>query len=238
MTNLPPESDEINPPVVDLEEKLRAVQQRIALAAERSSRTSDSVELIAVSKYRPMEQLLVQYQLGQRHFAENRVQESQRKIPEFPSGCTWHLIGPLQTNKAKYLPGLIDFIHSVEREKVVNALESAYAQAGKTVKVLVQVNIAEEEQKSGCEPDEVEHLIQFCQASPSLRVEGLMTMAPYCDDPEKARPIFRALRELAEAVRKNTGLALPHLSMGMSGDFEVAVEEGSTLVRIGSALYE
>lgn len=223
---------------VNLEEKYQSVKERIAKAAERSGRKAEDVLLVAVSKYRPMEQLLTQYQFGQRHFAENRVQESQKKIPDFPAGCQWHLIGPLQTNKAKYLPGLVDWVHSIEREKVISALEAAYSQAGKTVQVLIQVNIAGEEQKSGCEPSEVETLVRLCLQSPSLHLQGFMTMAPYSDNPEDARPVFRSLRELAEEVRQKTGLKLPHLSMGMSGDFEVAVEEGATIVRVGSALYE
>lgn len=225
-------------PVVDLEANLTSVFDRIAQAAHRSGRSPEAVKLIAVSKYRPMEQLLTQYNLGQRDFAENRVQESQKKIPDFPSGATWHLIGPLQTNKAKYLPGLISWVHSVEREKVADALEAAYAAAGKTVHVLVQVNIACEEQKSGCEPSEAEALVRYCSSLPSLKLEGLMTMAPYSDNPETARPVFRELRLLAEQLRATTGLALPHLSMGMSGDFEVAVEEGTTLLRLGTVLYQ
>lgn len=219
---------------------LAAVRARMAAACRRAGRDAGSLRLVAVSKYRPIEHTRALYDLGLRDFGENRVQEGREKIPALAPDIAWHLIGPLQTNKAKYLPGLFGWVHSVERIDVAEALEKAYAKvgAGGRVRVLVQVNIAGEEQKSGCESAEAEALVRAAAALPHLDVVGLMTMAPFLDDAEQARPVFRALRELAERLRAATGLALPELSMGMTGDFEVAIEEGATMVRVGTALYQ
>ncbi|MDX1973590.1 MAG: YggS family pyridoxal phosphate-dependent enzyme [Candidatus Sumerlaeia bacterium] len=228
-------------PVVDealLKNRWESTLQRLAHAAERSGRTPSQITLVAVSKYRPLEALLAQHGFGQRHFAENRVQEMVRKIPLSPSDCVWHLIGPLQTNKAKYLVQGVQWIHSIERIKVAEVLEKEFADAGKRVNVLIQVNIAGEEQKSGCTPNEAPDLVDYVSRQPHLQLQGLMTMAPYATDPELARPVFRALRNLRDQLESSSGLPLPHLSMGMSGDFEVAVEEGATIVRVGTVLYE
>lgn len=223
------------PPIA---ENLERVEQRIASACQRAGRRREDVTLVAVSKYRPEEQTRALHALGVRHFSENRVQEGRDKIPALPRDIEWHLIGRLQTNKAKYLPGLFRWVHSVDSEKVAASLEKAYAKAGETVHALVQVNIAGEEQKGGIEPAGTEALLRAMEGLQHVRVEGLMTMAPYSDDPEDARPVFRELRELAQLLRGKTGLPLPHLSMGMTGDFEPAVEEGATIVRIGTALYD
>jgi pyridoxal phosphate enzyme (YggS family) len=233
MSDLSPVPDEAL-----LKSRWDSTLQRIACSAERSRRTPSQITLVAVSKYRPLETLLAQHGFGQRHFAENRVQEMTRKIPLTPPDCVWHLIGPLQTNKAKYLVEGVQWIHSVERIKVAEVLEKEFAQAGKTVNVLIQVNIAGEEQKSGCTPEETSALMDYIARQPHLRLQGLMTMAPFATDPELARPVFRALKNLRDQLESGSGLTLPHLSMGMSGDFEVAVEEGATIVRVGTVLYE
>lgn len=217
---------------------LADVRARMAAACARAGRDATSVKLVAVSKYRPVEHTRALYDLGVRDFGENRVQEGRDKIPVLPHDIAWHLIGPLQTNKAKYLPGLFAWVHSVERVEVADALEKAYAKSGERVRILIQVNIAGEEQKSGCTPADAEALVRAAAAMPHLDVRGLMAMAPFVDDPELARPVFRGLRELAITLREATGLALPELSMGMTGDFEVAIEEGATIVRVGTALYQ
>lgn len=214
------------------------VLERIRAACQRAGRPEDSVLLVAVSKYRPLEQTMQLYRAGQRHLGESRVQEAREKIPEMPPDIVWHLIGRLQTNKAKYLPGLVEWVHSVDRLSVAEALEKAYAKEGKSIRVLLQINAGGEEQKAGVEPEEAEEFVRQCAALPHLDVQGLMTMAPFVEDPEQTRPVFRRMRELAEELRASTGLALPHLSMGMTNDFEVAVEEGATMVRVGTALYE
>ncbi|MBX3727847.1 MAG: YggS family pyridoxal phosphate-dependent enzyme [Candidatus Sumerlaeia bacterium] len=217
---------------------LEAVERRLRDACHRAGRPRDAVTLVAVSKFRPAERTLELHGLGQRHFGESRVQEAREKIPALPGDIEWHLIGRLQTNKAKYLPGLVGWLHALDRAELVEPLDAAFARKGGRLRCLVQVNIAGEEQKAGVEPGEAAALVRLAAARPTLEVVGLMTMAPLVDDPEAARPVFRALRELAERLRLDTGLPLPHLSMGMTNDFEIAVEEGATLVRVGTALYE
>jgi pyridoxal phosphate enzyme (YggS family) len=221
-----------------LSENRAGILRRMASACQRAGRDASSVRLIAVSKFRPLDQSTELYESGQRLFAENRVQEGRDKIPQMPSDCEWHLIGQLQTNKAKYLPGLFSWVHSVDRPEVVEALEKAFAKAGQRLNVLIEVNVAGEEQKGGVAPDGLRDLVTRVRASSHLDLRGLMTMAPYVDDPQVVRPVFRRLRELAGSIGGETGIALPELSMGMTNDFEVAVEEGATLVRIGTALYQ
>ncbi|MDK2971007.1 MAG: dependent protein [Candidatus Sumerlaeota bacterium] len=221
-----------------LHENLDAVERRIREACERAGRPRGDVTLVVVSKYRPVEQTRELHALGICNFGESRVQDGREKIPQFPAGIDWHLIGRLQTNKAKYLPGLFVWVHSIDRADAADAIGKAFARKGGTVRCLVQVNIAGEEQKAGVEPGAAAALVRHVASLPNLECVGLMTMAPLVEDPEAARPVFRGLRELAERLRAETGLPLPHLSMGMTNDFEVAVEEGATLVRVGTAVYE
>jgi pyridoxal phosphate enzyme (YggS family) len=222
-----------------LAENLRRIESRVAAACARAGRDRAGVGLVAVTKQRPLEDLAALHALGLAQFGENRVQELRARVPALPSAVTWHLIGPLQTNKAKYLPGIVAWIHSVERVEVAEALQQVWEKHPgiPPLHVLVQVNIAGEEQKSGCKPHDCARLVCAVAAMPRLRLEGLMTMAPYAEDPELARPTFRGLRLLRDRVAAETGIALPHLSMGMTGDFEVAIEEGATMIRIGTALF-
>jgi PLP dependent protein len=219
-------------------ENRQIILSRIESACERARRDASEVRLIAVSKFRPIEQSHELYNAGQRDFAENRVQEGREKIPRLPGDIEWHLIGQLQTNKAKYLPGLFSWVHSVDRPEVVDALEKSFAKADLTVRILIEVNVAGEEQKAGVDPANLTELVRHAAARPHVDIQGLMTMAPFVDDPEQTRPVFRRLRELAVRTEGETGVALPELSMGMTNDFEVAVEEGATMVRIGTALYQ
>ncbi len=226
-------------PMTAIEDNLSSIQRRIHQACERAGRAPESVHLVAVSKNRPIEQTRILYDQGIRAFGESRVQELRTKAPEFPNDCQWHIIGPLQTNKVKYLPGLVSWVHSVDRAELVEALETQFAKrSGERVNVLIQVNIAGEEQKSGIDPKEAAELVQLASEQPHLVVRGLMTMAPYTENIEETRPVFRGLKRLATEIERATGVSLPHLSMGMTGDFEVAIEEGATMVRIGTALYE
>ena len=226
-------------PIDQIPGNLNEVKQRIAAACSRADRSPDDVTLISVTKQRPLEQVHELYRLGEREFGENRVQDARKRIPEFGQPATWHFIGPLQTNKAKYFPGLFTCVHSVERIEAAEALSKAFEKrSDETLRILLQFNIGGEEQKHGAEEDEAVKLLEQAAALPRLKVEGLMCMAPYSENPEDARPVFRRLRELRDVLQEKTGHPLPHLSMGMTGDFEVAIEEGSTMVRVGTALFE
>lgn len=221
-------------------ENLESVERRLRAACDRAGRARADVLLVAVTKQRPLPQVEALHRLGPADFGENRVQEARERIPVLPHGITWHFIGHLQSNKAKYLPGLIQVVHSVDSIELARALSKAWEKHPEIppLRVLLQFNIAGEEQKHGARGDAALELLGGVLALPRLRVEGLMTMAPFSDDPESARPVFRALRELRDALQSRSGHALSALSMGMTGDFEVAVEEGATHVRIGSALFD
>ncbi len=221
-------------------ERLSRIDDRLEDACRRAGRPREDVLLLAVVKKRPLETVRQLYELGVTHLAENRVQEARERIPQLPDGIAWHFVGPLQKNKAKYLPGLVQWVHSVEKLDVAEALQKAFAKRPELppLEVLVQFNIAGEEQKHGAARDEAAELVRAVSELDRLRVQGLMTMAPYSDDPEVSRPVFRKLRLLRDELQERIGLPLPHLSMGMTNDFEVAVEEGATIVRIGTALFE
>ncbi|MFZ5815526.1 MAG: YggS family pyridoxal phosphate-dependent enzyme [Bacillota bacterium] len=216
------------------------VRQRIAQAALRAGRHPDAVTLIAVSKTRPVEDLEAAIAAGITHLGENRVQELKEKVGLLSGReVTWHLIGSLQTNKAKQALELAGLIHSLDRDSLLDELVRQAERRGSPCDALVQVNVSGELSKHGIAPAELIPFLRRVSRQEWVRVRGLMTMAPYSEEPEAARPHFQRLRELFEQVRE---LALPnvrmeHLSMGMSGDFEVAVEEGATLVRVGSAIF-
>lgn len=218
--------------------RLAAVRGRIAAACGRAGRAPESVRLVAVSKNRPVAQTRVLHGLGLRDFGENRVQEARAKAPELPPDIAWHVIGRLQTNKAKHLPEFAAWVHSLDRADLADALERAHAKAGRRVRVLLQVAFAGEEQKGGVAPEEAGALLRHCLGLPSLEVAGLMAFPPWDEDPEASRPVFAACRRLRDELAAATGAALPELSMGMTNDFEVAIEEGATMVRVGTALYE
>ncbi len=216
---------------------LEAVRAAIAAAARRVGRDPGGVRLVAVSKTVDLERLREAVAAGQDLFGENYLQEAQAKIAALGPGLKWHLVGHLQTNKAKGAVEMFDLIHSVDRLKLAQALDAAAARLGKIQDVLIQVNQGGEDTKSGVAPAAAAALVQEVARLPHLRPLGLMSMPPWFPDPEEARPYFRALRELRDRLRGLTGLPLAELSMGMSGDFEVAVEEGATLVRVGTAIF-
>lgn len=215
-------------------ERLEIVERRIAKACEKAGRSRDSVRLLAVSKTKPPEAVREAVECGLRLFGENRVQEAQSKIPLCPDGLEWHLIGHLQTNKAKVAAGLFQMVHSVDSLKLLQALE---AHAEMTLPVLLQVNVSGEAAKFGMKPDEVPGVIEAANRMQKCEVHGLMTIPPFSSDPEKTRAHFISLRELRDRLQDETGTPLPELSMGMSHDLEVAIEEGSTWVRIGTDLF-
>ncbi len=194
---------------------------------------------MAVTKTVGLEGLQAAVAAGQRLFGENYVQEAKTKIAALGPDLTWHFIGHLQSNKARLAVELFDLIHSVDRLSLAQALEQAAARLGKVQDILLQVNLAWEESKSGTAPENAEALLRELSKLPHLKVLGLMTMPPWFDDPERVRPYFRELRQLRDRLRRLQIVAgdLPELSMGMTGDFEVAVSEGATLVRIGTAIF-
>jgi pyridoxal phosphate enzyme (YggS family) len=223
--------------VTQVAQNLALVNRRLADAAQRAGRDPAEVRLVAVSKKVAAARLSQALAAGQRWFGENYVQEAKGKIAALGPGLSWHLIGSLQTNKAKEAVALFDLIHAVDRLKLAQALESAAARLGKVQAILIQVNLAAEDTKSGVAPAALPELLKAVADLPHLEVAGLMTMPPWFADPEAARPFFRALRELRDRLRDLIGLPLPELSMGMSGDYEVAVAEGATLVRVGTAIF-
>lgn len=215
-------------------ERLGNVERRIAAACEKAGRPRDGVRLLAVSKTNPPEAIRAAADCGLRLFGENRVQEAQAKISMCPGGLEWHLIGHLQSNKAKVAVHLFQMIHSVDSLKLLQALDAA---ANVALPVLLQVNVAGEAAKFGMRPDEVADVIDASNQMRKVEVHGLMTIPPFSPDPEKTRIHFSNLRKLRDRLQDETGTPLPELSMGMSHDLEVAIEEGSTWVRIGTDLF-
>jgi hypothetical protein len=226
--------------------------ERLADAALRSGRNPADVLLVAVSKTHGPEQIAEAYAAGLRHFGENRVEEAGEKICAvrllLPPDLTWHMVGHIQSRKSADVPPLFDWVHSVDRFKIARRLSVAAVEAGKTLDVLFEVNVSGEASKEGYDlsgwPEDQAGVSLFLDdvsaalALPGIRCQGLMAMAPYTDDPELVRPVFRRTRAVLDDLRDRfSGQPWAHLSMGMSGDFEAAVEEGATLVRIGTALF-
>jgi PLP dependent protein len=220
-----------------LAENLESVCARIAAACARAGRSPEAVRLLAVSKTCGPEAVRAAAAAGQRLFGENRVQEAAAKIPECPGRLEWHLIGHLQSNKAALAARLFDWVHSVDSVKLLEALDRQAGEAGRRLQVLVQVNVSGERSKSGLAPDAVPELLGRSNGLRNVQVRGLMTIPPLTEDPEKARPHFRALRELRDRWAAETGMDLEELSMGMTHDLEVAIEEGATFVRVGTGIF-
>ena len=220
-----------------LEDNYHSIQKQILLSAEKAGRKSDAVRLVAVSKKMDSEKIRVIWRLGHRLFGENRVQEARVKIPEMPVGGEWHFIGGLQTNKAKDAVECFDVIESVDRVDLAKELEKRLAAAGKKMRVMLEINVGGEAAKHGCPPETAVELFQGVRTCSRLEVIGLMAIPPFREDPEQARPFFVALRQIRDRLQDSEGVALPELSMGMSHDFSVAIQEGATLVRIGTALF-
>jgi pyridoxal phosphate enzyme (YggS family) len=220
----------------DFPSRLARIHDAIASAAQKAGRDPAEIELLAVSKTQPAEAIQEALRAGLTHFGENKVQEARGKIEELGRGV-WHLIGHLQSNKARDAVRLFDSIDSVDRADLATEINHRADALGKTQDILLQVNIAGESTKFGCAPDAARALAETTNALPRLCLRGLMTIAPYSPEPEKSRPHFAGLRDLRDKIEADTSLRLPVLSMGMSGDFAAAIEEGSTCVRIGTALF-
>ena len=221
-------------------ENIEIIRARIRAAAERVGRDPNSVRLVAVSKRQPLEAIREAMAAGQVVFGENYLQEAEAKIAALGQGVVWHCIGHLQSNKTRVAAEIFDCIETLDRLKLAKGLENRLAELGKTMPVLVQVNVGGEMQKAGIAPEEAGQLCRELQQFPHLILQGLMTMPPFVDDPEESRGCFRRLRLLGEELAAQGLLGrqgVVELSMGMSGDFEVAIEEGATLVRVGTALF-
>lgn len=218
---------------------LALINGRIRAAAVKAGRDPASVRLVAVSKTRPAADIIEAFQAGQTAFGENYIQELVPKLEEVHEAVQWHVIGHLQSNKVKYIAGRVAMIHTVDRLSLAQEIDRQWGRLGQICDVLIQVNISGEATKSGTTEAGAIQLVQECALLPHIRVKGLMTMPPFFDDPDAARPYFAELRRLAEAVdaRRIAGVEMTELSMGMSGDFEAAVQEGATLVRIGTAIF-
>jgi pyridoxal phosphate enzyme (YggS family) len=242
----------LNAPPTTLTERVALVWDRIAQAARRVGRNPESILLVAVTKTHGFEVIEAAYRAGLQHFGENRVEEAESKImmarTALPPDVTWHMIGHIQSRKTADVARLCDWVHSVDRLKIARRLNEAASQSGRRLETLLEVNLSGEESKYGYDlsrwPDDASQLevlvaeIEAMQAMSGLHLRGLMTMAPLTAEPEEARPIFRRLRLLRETLQERfPDLRLTELSMGMSGDFEVAVEEGATIVRLGTILF-
>jgi PLP dependent protein len=225
---------------VSIAENLVRILARVGESAERVGRDPAEIKLVAVSKTVERDMIDAAYAAGVRHFAENRVQELKRKFEApMPDDATVHLVGHLQTNKARDAVRYSQVVHSVDRLDVIDALQRRAALEGRRLDVLVQVNVAIEEQKYGCEPDEASRLVAYAAEQENLRMAGLMTIAPLVAEPEETRMVFRALRELRDRIQEqHPEIDLDELSMGMTNDYWVAIEEGATLIRLGRAVFQ
>jgi conserved hypothetical protein TIGR00044 len=218
--------------------KIQEIEQRLARACERAGRKREEVLLLGASKYANAEKIREAYQCGVRVFGESRAQDFLKKFEELKDlPIDWHFIGNLQTNKVKYIIDKVSLIHSLDRRSLAEEIQKRAERLGKVQDVLIEVNVGKEETKGGVYEEDLEKLFEYCLSLKNLRVLGLMAIPPYKENPEEVRPYFVKLRKLKETLEELYKIKLPHLSMGMSGDFEVAVEEGATIVRIGSAIF-
>ncbi len=222
-----------------IRENLVSVQKNIEKSCERAGRNTEDVRLIAVSKTKPVEALKEAYEAGCRDFGENKVQELTEKYEELPKDIRWHMIGHLQRNKVKYLVGRVYMIHSVDSVKLAEEISREAVKKNVTVPILVEVNVAGEESKFGTSVREAEMLVREIAALPGISVRGLMTIAPYVEKAEDNRQYFVNLRQLSVDIKKKNidNVCMDVLSMGMTGDYTVAVEEGATYVRVGTGIF-
>ncbi|MBX3069743.1 MAG: YggS family pyridoxal phosphate-dependent enzyme [Thermomicrobiales bacterium] len=219
-------------------DRILEIRQRIDRACLSADRDPASVTLVGVSKTVGRAEIDAAYEAGLRDFGENRVQDAIAKFTDdWPADATRHHIGSLQTNKVRQAMRVIDLFHAVDRLSLVEEMRKQAEKLDRVVPVLVQVNVARDPQKSGCAPEEVSALAASIAGAPELELRGLMTIAPLVSDPEETRPVFAVLRTMRDDLEQTLGISLPHLSMGMTNDFEVAVQEGATLVRVGRAIF-
>ncbi len=219
-----------------MQENLDTIRMRLQRAAVRMDRNWEDITLIAVSKTVSPEAIGEAWNLGLKHFAENRVQEALPKISSLPADICWHFVGHLQTNKVRQAVEQFQLIQSVDRMKLAREVQKEGEKQGRAFDVLLQVNIGDEGSKSGCHPSAVNEMLKEMAELPNIKVLGLMTIAPYLPDPEEVRPYFQRMKEMFDSINI-CGVEMKYLSMGMTHDFEVAVEEGSNMIRLGTALF-
>ncbi|MBN8709090.1 MAG: YggS family pyridoxal phosphate enzyme [Verrucomicrobia bacterium 61-8] len=222
---------------MDIADRLTEILDRINSAALRVGRNPDEIQLVAVSKTHPPEAVQEAYEAGQRIFGESRVQELLAKAPSLPSSIRWHFIGHLQANKIRKLLPVSELVHGVDSPELALDIDRVAADLGLFPRVLLEVNVSGEGTKFGFKPDVLRARIDELLALPRVQIEGLMAIPAPVADPEEVRPAFRLLRELRDEISAASGTPLPVLSMGMSGDYEIAIEEGATLVRVGTAIF-
>ncbi|MCR5501049.1 MAG: YggS family pyridoxal phosphate-dependent enzyme [Acetatifactor sp.] len=222
-----------------IKENYFEVNEKVRKACDRAGRNRDGVTLIAVSKTKPLEDLREAYEAGARDFGENKVQELVDKIPQMPEDIRWHMIGHLQRNKVKYIVDKVYMIHGVDSLRLGEEISKEAVKHGVTVRILIEVNVAGEDTKYGVSPEETPQLAIGLSKLPGISLQGLMTIAPYVTDPEENRLIFAKLRQLAVDISEKNidNVSMNVLSMGMTGDYEVAVEEGATFVRVGTGIF-
>jgi len=223
--------------MVSIADNLERVREQIAQAAVKVGRSAEKIELVAITKTHPAEKVREAIEAGQTLFGESRVQEARAKIPELPSNLRWHFVGHLQKNKIRHALPLFELIHSIDSLGLAQEMNRIANEEGMHPRVLLEVNIAGEGSKFGFKPETIRAQMESLLALPRLSIEGLMTMPPLAEEAEPLRAFFVQLRELRAALEKEFDLKLPQLSMGMTNDFTVAVEEGATLVRVGTAIF-
>ncbi|TYP93856.1 hypothetical protein LX73_1569 [Fodinibius salinus] len=226
----------------DICQNLDSLQQRISNACEKAGRNPDEITLVAVSKMKPLSNIKEAFGCGQLHFGENRAKELQEKMGEYgEEEIQWHMVGNLQTNKIKYIVDRVNWIHSISKSKYLREIEKRASRIDRVVNTLVQINISGEDQKSGCEAEQLPEILEYAQGLDHVRIHGLMGMASFVDpdEVEQVRPQFAMLRKLRDEHRKyeTENVSLDELSMGMTNDMEVAIEEGSTMLRVGRAIF-
>lgn len=222
-----------------IKENLLEVRKRMEEACLRCGRKPEEVTLIAVSKTKPISMMEEVYAEGCLDFGENKVQEIVRKLPDMPQNIRWHMIGHLQRNKVKMIADKVTLIHSVDSIRLAEQIEEEAAKLGRTVDILLEVNVAKEESKYGFLPEELETGVREISRFPHIAIKGLMTIAPFVENPENNRKYFKKLRQLSVDMQQKTidNVSMSVLSMGMTGDYEVAIEEGATLIRVGTGIF-
>lgn len=216
---------------------LQELEHHLHEVIRKAGRKRSSLQLLAVSKTFSPQAVSEAHYCGQKSFGENRVQEAARKIPLCPKGIKWHLIGPLQTNKARKAVQLFDVIQTLDRPKIIHKTGRVAEDLGKKMRVYLQVNVGGEVQKHGASPSDLPSLLEALEKNPSLQLEGLMCIPPHDPDPEKTRSFFRQVRSLLEQIDHLSAKPIDQLSMGMSRDYEIAIQEGATLIRIGTGIF-
>ena len=223
--------------VNSIAENLRTLRARVQECARESGRDPLSVQILAVSKMFPPAAVREAWDAGQRLFGENRVQEAASKVPACPQGIEWHLIGPLQSNKARKAVEIFDVIQTLDRPKIIHRVGRITEDLGKKIRVYLEVNVGDEIQKHGVSPDRISTLLEIVDQYPNLLFEGLMCIPPYHPDPEQARPFFHRLRSLLEQICDSSSASASQLSMGMSQDYAIAIQEGASVIRVGTAIF-